>query len=99
MITFQIKPHSDPLGNRAGANLVEILMDGKCVAVIYAKNPNGLKVVSAHMDGGVNIDDGSREYPHIPHVDIVFDPKPYSLSPTGHILRHDDDAKRRGRPS
>ncbi len=85
-VEFRIKPHSIC----ADIQVVEILIDGQTVGVMYPMRDKGIKLVSAHMEmekteiekdfaGEVVKDDGSRDWPPIPAVLITFNPSPYTI--------------------
>jgi len=94
MITFALKPHSV----LPGENTVEILFDGKVIGAIYPDRtkPNGIKVVSVHMQektkepdfsGEVVIDDGQRSFPPIPSVNITFVSSGWFIDERGRITK------------
>ena len=67
-VEFRIKPHSI----HANIQVVEILIDGQTIGVMYPVRDKGIKLVSAHMEmekteiekdfaGEVVKDDGSRD--------------------------------------
>jgi hypothetical protein len=82
---FRIAQHSI-----SGANIVEILVDGNVVGVIYpTPDPKQLKIVSAHFEsvetdtafaGEVEADDGARGFTPIPATLITFEPSPWIIS-------------------
>jgi hypothetical protein len=89
LITFRLKPHS-----HKPVEIVEICLNGQCIAAIYPiDDRDGVKLVSAHSEKVMIVkeDDGSKFFPHIPHVEILFKPKGYSLTATGHISWHEDE--------
>ncbi len=73
-IQFQVVPHS----RRPGVKVVEILLDGEMVAMIYPDGGKGIKLVSTHMKGVLQ-DDGTKSLPPIPAVLIEFDSQPYTI--------------------
>ncbi len=74
-IDFRIRKHSI-----RATTIVEILLDGVTIGVIYPKEEQGIKLVSAHMsDQSVVFDDGSSHWPPIPAVLVDFDPSPYII--------------------
>lgn len=46
-ITFSVRPHDIS----PGAQVCEIRADGKLVAVLYPREPNGVRLISAHLEG------------------------------------------------
>ena len=89
-VGFRLAKHS-----AGSVDLVEILIDGAVVGVIYPKGNDGIKLVSAHMHekvadkkfaGTVIVDDGSTMWPPIPSVDVVFKPSPYVIG-RGRIIK------------
>lgn len=71
--SFRLVPHSDPLQNRRGVQLCEILQNGEVVGVIYPTK-DGLKIVSRYLienpESAIEIDRG--KFPPIPAVLINF---------------------------
>lgn len=94
MITFALKPHRV----LSGENIVEILLDGEVIGGIYPdrRKPNGIKVVSVHMQepttdpefsGEVVKDDGQLQWPPIPSVDIAFLASDWFIDETGRVVK------------
>lgn len=84
MIDFRIVPHSI----KPNLKVVEILSEGKVVAVIYPAREKGIKLVSAHIKNAMKdkdfadrviIDDGTNSFPPFPAVHIEFEPCAYSI--------------------
>lgn len=91
MITFRIAEHD----LRQGIKIVEVLMNSQMVATIYPKDPDGIKIVSAHFvwEGdqanfakNVVLDDGKKTYPPIPAIEAQFAPQPYYINNTEHCI-------------
>ena len=73
MISFRIAGHQ----LRPAHQIVEVLLDGHVVAVIYPSE-DSIGIISAHM-ANVSQSDGSGENPPIPSVSITFKPRPYRI--------------------
>lgn len=73
-VDFRIAEHS-----HTGSRIVEVLLDGNVVAVIYPEDYRGIKLVSAHIDGQPDYDDGIGRVPPIPMITVNFDPRPYRI--------------------
>jgi hypothetical protein len=84
VISFRVGAHSV-----SQAPIVEILIDGRVVSVIYPENENRIRIVSAHFKGvgkqdgsftdHVQLDDGSNSNPPIPAISIIFEPGRYEI--------------------
>jgi hypothetical protein len=83
-IEFRITTHS----YFPEKKIVEILVDGKCVGVIYPSEEKGIRIASAHISdttpekdfaGEVIEYDGTESWPPIPSVRINFKPSPYII--------------------
>ena len=81
-VEFRSAPH----GLKPETTIVEILVDGEVIAVIYPDGEKGIKLVSAHIKDVVR-DDGSKKIPPIPAILIDFDPQPYTIE-DGKIVKH-----------
>jgi len=83
MIGFIVVDHSTK-----SKKIIEIQMNGQTIAVLQTVDgrEDMIKVISAHF-GCVATSFSDEKVPHIPEVQIRFNPKPYIMSPTGHILR------------
>ena len=91
MISFRLAKHTI----LPGVSMVEILVDGEMAGVVYPAGEKGVRVISAHIRetkteeeffGEVIENDGSGNWPPIPHVEIQFDPSPYVIS-GGRVVR------------
>lgn len=71
---FRIAWHS-----LTGCRIVEVLLDNGVVATIYPKDYRGIRLVSPHVDGQPELDDGIGETLPIPTITINFDPRPYRI--------------------
>ena len=69
-----------------GVHIVEILVDGAMVGVMYPAGEKVVRIISAHIAstetgegfaGEVIKDDGRTSFPPIPAVTVRFDPSPY----------------------
>ena len=75
-VTFRIAKHSI----RPDVQLVEVLLNGNVVAVIYPKQAeDGINIVSAHIFGKVTEDNGEDSVPPIPSVGMNFRPRKYAI--------------------
>lgn len=81
-IDFRLAQHSV-----FGTKIVEVLMDGNVVGVIYP-DKKGIKLVSAHFsdkeipadfEGEILEDDGSTSFPPIPSFQVSFNPRRYVI--------------------
>lgn len=84
-VSFRLARHSI----LSGASIVEILVDGEVAGVVYPAGEKTVRVISAHIkevseeedfSGEVLENDGTGNWPPIPHVEIQFDPSPYVIS-------------------
>ena len=91
MISFRLAKHTI----LPGVSMVEILVDGETAGVVYPAGEKGVRVISAHIketeteedfSGEVIENDGTGNWPPIPHVEIQFDPSPYVIS-GGRVVR------------
>jgi hypothetical protein len=77
MISFRIAKHT-----LTGEDLYEILHDGKVCACIYADQPDGVRIISAHFPDsapGQPVREIARlDTDGIPSLTVRFDPRPYS---------------------
>ncbi|MDB5254155.1 MAG: hypothetical protein JWL80_221 [Parcubacteria group bacterium] len=94
MISFRLASHS----HREGVEIVEILVDGVVVAVLYPDGEKQIKLVSAHLQGAgdkrgvaphVMISDHVGESVPIPDITLTFDPRSYGIM--GGMLVRDKD--------
>ena len=74
MITFRTALHNI----KAGVEIVEILLDGQVVAVVYPEDEDGIKVVSAHF-AIQSLNNGFNNRPPVPSIDVVFRPRRYTI--------------------
>ena len=82
-ITFEVKEHKV-----RRTPVVEILLDGKVVGVIYPAARDGIRIISAHIAeyekaedfaGELTYDSGEGQMIPIPAISIVFHPGPYEI--------------------
>ena len=71
-MSFRIVDHSV----LPDVQIIEVLCDGEVCAAIYPQEGREIKLVSPHMDGDVETDDGNKSFPPIPAVIVRFDPRP-----------------------
>ena len=83
-VNFRLNRHS----LRPQTNIVEIVVDGEVVGVLYPHGEKGVKLVSAHIgsqavdqdfSGSVVEDDGTSSWPPIPSILVEFAPSPYRI--------------------
>ena len=80
-ISFRLAKHS-----AKPVQIVEILLQGAVVGVIYPAT-EGIKIVSAHMEK-IFSNDGVGQFPPIPSMEIVFNPRPYRIE-GGRLVKED----------
>lgn len=73
-VEFQVRQHDF----KSGVQVIEILVDGEMVAILYPEGEKGVKLVSAHMEEVVE-DDGTESIPPIPAIWVRFNPRPYTI--------------------
>lgn len=92
MLTFRITSHAI----KSGVSIVEILLNGQVVGVMYPEGDKGIKIVSAHFKGvgvegqtiqeHVSIDNATGALLPIPAISLLFEPGPYRVE-GGKIVR------------
>lgn len=83
-ISFRIAEHQV----HRGVQIVELLLEGDVIGVIYPHEEQAIRIASAHVSeralepgfaGEVVAEDPARAWPPIPSFLVRFDPSPYEI--------------------
>lgn len=74
MVEFRIKEHQS-----SPRKVVELVIDGNVIAVIYPEGEQGIRILSAHYDGEPFFNNGEMTFPPIPSVHAKFQPRKWAI--------------------